>query len=342
MHRPDGAPAESVLLDWNESPIGPPQRAIDRVVSAAATLHRYPRGLMDEVAGLAAGYLGVSPTQILLTAGVDEAVDIALSLGRRAWGVVPGFDGYRERAEANGKPFCPVPLGPDWQPGPGWDALGDGDIVFLAQPGNPTGTLVSDAFLDRIRGAATYLFLDETYQDFSSCPSALAEAGPAPGLLVYRSFSKAMGLAGIRLGCLVADAATIARLEPLRRFMPIDAVSLNAAAGLLEDPGFVKQLTDHVAAARVELAAILRDCGLFAEVRSTEANFALARLPADGGARLLDGLAQAQIRVRTCDPFGLPGWIRVSVGSWDDQRRLQECLRRLAELIARKERHAHP
>jgi histidinol-phosphate aminotransferase len=323
-------PAGDVLLDWNESPLGPPSSAVNRVIQAARNLHRYPRGVLEEVTALAAEYLRVSPEEVLLTAGVDEAVDLTLSLAQRAWGVRPGFDGYEDRATANGKPFNAIPLGLDWQPADICDQVADGDMVFLAQPANPTGNLFNVDWLKKIRQAAQYVFIDETYQEFSSQASVLYGTSVEPGLLVYRSFSKAMGLAGIRLGCLVADAETVIRLRPLRRFMPIDAVSLNAAAGVLQDADFVKRLTAHVLAARPALVAMLRDSGLFNDVRDTETNFVVAQLRPPTAASVLTQLGEAGIRVKTCDVLGLAGWIRVSVGSWDDQRRLNTCLDRIS------------
>jgi histidinol-phosphate aminotransferase len=314
------------LLDWNESPIGPPPLAVKRVVEAAGRLHRYPRGLMEEVTALTAAHVGVAPEQVLLTAGVDEAVDLTLSLARRAWGLLPGFDGYQDRATANGKPFHRIELDANWQPPPPPAELGDGDILYLAQPGNPIGIPLPEGWIDVV--GAEHLFLDETYHDFSSRPSALTRP-MRPGGFVYRSFSKAAGLAGIRIGCLVGEAATITRLEPLRRFMPIDAVSLNAAAGLLDEPEFMTRLTTHVLQARPALCAVLRDSGLFTEVRECETNFVLARPTAAARGPLAQRLDRDLVRVKDCAVLGLPGWLRISVGSWEDQTRLADALGRV-------------
>jgi histidinol-phosphate/aromatic aminotransferase/cobyric acid decarboxylase-like protein len=315
------------LLDWNESPIGPPALAVKRVMDAAERLHRYPRGLMAEVTALTADHACVTPDQVLLTAGIDEAVDLTLSMADRAWGLWPGFDGYQDRAAANGKSFHRIDLDQRWQPPARPPAeLGDGDILYLAQPGNPIGTSLPDEWIDA--ASAEYLLVDETYQDFASRPSALTR--PArPGRLVYRSFSKAAGLAGIRIGYLVGDPATIAGLAPLRRFMPIDAVSLNAAAGLLEDPDFMARLTAHVRQARPALCAVLRDSGLFAEVRECETNFVLARPMTAARGPLTERLDHDLVRVKDCAVLGLPGWLRISVGSWDDQTRLADALARV-------------
>jgi len=321
-------PAE-ILLDWNESPIGAPLAAVERIVATAHHLHRYPRGLMEEVTDLAAAHLGVAPEQILLTAGVDEAIDITLGLADRAWGTLPGFDAIAERAEVLGKPFRAIPLDADWQPGDRAPGAGDADIVYLAQPNNPTGNLFDESWIDRVRAAARYVFIDETYLEFSSRPSVLS-SGDDPRLLVYRSFSKAFGLAGIRVGCLVATPETVARMAAARRFMPIDAVSLNAAAGVLGDTGFIKRLTEHVLLGRADLTAILGRSGLFADVRDTEANFVLAHPRADVAARLAAGLARRRLRVKECTPLGLPGWLRVSVGSRPEHQALDECLTGIA------------
>ena len=297
---------------------------------------------MAEVTALAADYFRVSPRQVLLTAGIDEAVDITVSQAERGWGVQPGFDGYRDRVQANGKPFREIPLGADWQPARGADGLGAGDLVFLAQPGNPTGNLFDPDWIGEVRDAAEYVLIDETYQDFSSRSSILEQGLDSSRLLVYRSLSKGMGLAGIRIGCLVADPALIARLEPMRRFMPIDAVSLSAAAGALEDPGYVKRLAAYVVEARGELLALLRVSGLFTEVRESETNFVLARPRSGQAALILGWLAAEGIRIKACDGLGLPGWFRISVGTRDDHQRLKQSLQRVRPaLMAKPQRRPH-
>lgn len=321
--------APDVLLDWNESPIGPSAMAVQRVMRAALYLHRYPRGVVEEVSALTAGYLGVSPDEVLLTAGVDEAVDLALRLARRAWVIQPGFDGFVERAAVAGKPVSVISLGNDWLP-PGPDpAIGGEDMVFLAQPNNPTGNLFAEQWLTELRRASPFVFLDETYLDFSTRRSALAEARRDPGLLVFRSFSKAFGLAGARLGCLIAEADTLAALRPRQRFLPIDSISLHAVAGTLQDTSYIEQLTGYVRAARPALVDMLRTCGLFDDVRDTETNFVLALPRSQDAAALQSGLAGERIKVKACDVLGLPGWMRVSVGSPDDLLRLGACLSRI-------------
>lgn len=323
-----GQVSDVLIMDWNESPLGPPLVAVQRVAAAARFLHRYPRGLMEEVAQLAAGYLGVHPSQVLLTSGVDEAIDIAMSLVDRGLGVKPGFD-FDSRALACDKPFVPIPLDADWQPTWNVPRITSADAVFIAQPGNPTGNLIQQEWLDKARDTAGYLFIDETYQEFCSAPSVLSHPFSDSRTMVYRSFAKAFGLAGIRVGCLIGHQDLIARLEPRRRFMPIDAVSLNAAAAVLEEPSFVGELTSHVLRARPQLAACLRDSGLFAEVRDTETNFVIARVAPGTSEAFVVALARRGVQVKDCGFFGLADWIRVGVASWADQSRLGEVLGRI-------------
>jgi histidinol-phosphate aminotransferase len=331
-----------VLLDWGESPIGPSENAARRVTQAAPHLHRYPRGLLEEVTEQMAAHLRVAPDEVLLTAGVDEAVDVALACADRAWGVQPGFDGYVDRARATGKPITLIPLGSEWQPAPGSAAgLGHGDMVLVAQPNNPTGNLFDERWIKEVRQSAQYLFLDETYQEFSTRGSLIPEIATDPGLIVFRSFSKAMGLAGIRFGCLVADARTLARMRPLQRFLPIDSVSLNAVAGTLEDPGFIGRLTAYVRQERTALSAILRESGVFGDVRETEANFVLAQARRGTAAAVLAWLEADGIRVKECASFGLPGWFRISVGSHTDHWRLRECLAGMSGVFHPELEEAH-
>ncbi len=299
--------------------------AVRRIIDRAHLIHRYPRGLMEEVGELAARYLGIDSSRILLTSGVDEALDITMSLAERGVGVDPGFD-FNARVVVCGKPFLAIPLGADWQPPRCAEKITKSDVVFIAQPGNPTGNLIRQEWLDEVSEAAGYFFRDETYQEFCSAPSVLGTPFPDERTLVYRSFAKAFGLAGIRVGCLVGHPDLIAALASRRRFMPIDAVSLNAAAAVLEEPSFVKELASHVRRARPELAATLRQSGLFAEVRDTETNFVIARVRSGTAEAVAAAFASHGVRVKDCAIFGLSDWIRVGVGSWKEQALLAERL----------------
>lgn len=295
----------------------PPPAAVQRVIAAAGHLHRYPRGPLAEVTRLAAASLGVGPACVLLTASAEEAVDLALTLAERAWTVHPGH-AYPYRATGHGTPFGHIPLGPDWQPAGGVEALGPGDLVILAQPAIPTGTLFGPQWIAAARAAAGHVLIDETYQVYSSRPGLAAEAAGDERLLVYRSLTRGLRLDGVRVGCLVGAPSTIAVLGERRRFMSIDTVSLNAVAGVLADSQPADGIAERVAAERAVRAALLRRCGDIAEVRDTETDFLMVRPHPGAAAGLAAALAKADVDVEPCDAAGLPGWLRIGVGDGDE------------------------
>ncbi|MEU3613590.1 histidinol-phosphate transaminase [Streptomyces sp. NPDC006872] len=318
-------------LDWNECPLGPSPRGIARVRAASTALHRYPRGLLGEVTAAVAADENVSCDAVLLTNGVDEAVDLVLALTDTAWYVSPGFDSYPDRAVVRGVAMNRIGLDADWQPTVAAHRLKGRGTVFVAQPHNPTGSLFRADWLDDVVHGADLVFLDTTYADFSDDPAAWAPAsrpaGRHPRLLHFRSFSKSHGLAGIRLGALIGAPSLIRELSRRQRFHSVDSVALHALAGSLEDPEHRARIREQVLTLRPRYVRALRRHPLFAEVRDTHANFVVCRcLPGSDSADVTRALAEADVWVRDCAPLGLAGWLRISVGTADDLTRLLSAL----------------
>ncbi|MFA7767789.1 pyridoxal phosphate-dependent aminotransferase [Streptomyces sp. NRRL S-448] len=318
-------------LDWNECPLGPSPRAIARVRTASTALHRYPRGLLGEVTAAVAAHEHVSCDAVLLTNGVDEAVDLVLALTDTGWYVSPGFDSYPDRAIVRGVTMRRIGLDADWQPAVAAHHLRSRGTVFVAQPHNPTGNLFHADWLDDVMHGADLVFLDTTYADFSDDPAAWAPAartaGRHPQLLHFRSFSKSHGLAGIRLGALIGAPSLIRELSRRQRFHSVDSVALHALAGSLEDPGHRARIREQVLTMRPEYVRALRRHPLFAEVRDTQANFVVSRCrPGTDSADITQALADADVWVRDSGPLGLAGWLRISVGTADDLTRLLSAL----------------
>ena len=329
MELPENGPRRA-RLDWNESPLGPPAAAVAGLIAGALRLHRYPRGLNEEVTAALAARHGVSPSSVLLTNGVDEATDLVLSVVAAAWCVTPGFDGYRHRAGALGKAVRDIPLDADWQPTTPPSAFRAGGAVFLAQPGNPTGNVFDPRWLAGVLAEAELVMVDRTYRHFD-------DADPGAGvsrdnLVEFTSFSKEYGLAGIRLGVLVGPEELISVLRERQCFHSVDSVSLYAARGALQDRRYLAELRRYTDEARPRFAAALSACDAIAEVRAGKANFLLARC-AEGWApeRFVDALAAHGVWVKDCAGLGLPGWLRVSIGTPDDLALLTEALEALTE-----------
>ena len=324
------APVERTQLDWNESPEQPSPKAIAAILANVSSLNRYPRGLREATTAAVAEHFGMPPEGVLLTNGVDEAADLLLSLSGSAWCAVPGFQGYRHRAEVLGRQIRPIPLDEQWQPTTDPAELRRGGVVLVAQPNNPTGGMFRRDWVEAAAGHAELLCVDETYLEFGTRPSYLPLTRRHPGLCVFRSFSKAWGLAALRIGVLLGDPALIARLADRQAFHSVGAIALHALRGALDDPDHVARQVRQVRQDRPLLVRLLTEADIFAEVRDTEANFVLARYrPAVPVGRVVAHLGQAGVDVKDCADFGLPGWLRVTVGS---RRNLAALARGLASL----------
>ncbi|MFE7976024.1 pyridoxal phosphate-dependent aminotransferase [Streptomyces shenzhenensis] len=319
-------------LDWNECAGGPSPMAVARVAANAADLHRYPRGLLSEVSEAVARENGVDPGSVLLTNGVDEAVDLVLTLVDTAWFVSPGFDSYPHRAAVLGRTARPIALDEHWEPTVSPAELAGQGAVFIAHPHNPTGHLFDSAWVDAVVAGAELAFLDTTYAAFAGpdLQGTLTDPYPLdthPRLLMFRSFSKSHGLAGVRLGALIGAPGLISRLRGNQRFHSVDSVALHALAGALDDPGHQLKLREQVLTERPYYVKALRAHPVFAEARDTHANFVVARTR-DGlsSAEVTRRLAEQNVWVRDCGEFGLTGWLRISVGTRDELGKLVDAL----------------
>jgi histidinol-phosphate aminotransferase len=203
-------------------------------------------------------------------------------------------------------------------------------MVFVCNPNNPTGTIVThdqvDAFLRRLP-ATTLPVLDEAYAEFvddPGYPNAAALLRRYPNLIVLRTFSKIYGLAGLRVGYALASPDIIACFNQVREPFPVDRLAQAAAEATMDDEAYVRGSFENNRAGRAWLSQALTDMGL--RVIPSQANFVLVELgrPADEVARQL--LPHGVI-VRPGAMWRLPTWIRISVGTADENRRVIASLR---------------
>ena len=340
-----GSPGVLAELGSNENAWGPSPRVIDvlRAIDPAE-LYRYPDprgGRLKQ--GLAERH-HVAPEQIALGNGSHELLmlvaqcfaqpgdEVVFSqygfavfpIGTAAAGatpvVVPAFS--RDSAMPRGHDLAAFParLSPRTR------------IVFVSNPNNPTGTWVTRAALAGLLEAVpadVLVVVDEAYGEYIDRPeagSALPLLARHPNLLITGTFSKAYGLAGLRVGYALAHADTLAVLERLRESFNVNAAALLAAGVALVDPGHVELLLRRTAAERARMAAAIAAKGWF--VHPSMTNFVLVDF--DRPARELeDRLLAAGVVVRPMGGYGLPTCLRVSVG------REQENERFLAALPAR-------
>lgn len=298
---------------------------------------RYPE-YADTTARVAA-HLGVGPERVLLTNGLDEGILVAAlawlggCTGPKAVVIVePAFELYDLYADALGARIDRVPPREDFS-FPEEQVLAAISpvtrLVFLTSPNNPTGQLIPRsairAVLDRVpRGAL--VFLDEAYSDFAG-ESFLDEAAAYPQLVIGRTFAKAYGLAGLRLGALVGAPETLA---PLRRVIPPYSVNVGALAAVeaaIADPDHRRRYLAESAASKRLLYAACRRWG--AEYWPSAANFVLIRI----GPRVREivaALAARGIYIRDrSDAPGCEGCVRITAGRLDETRRVIAALEEL-------------
>ena len=319
-----------VKLGSNEGAFGPLPAAVAAYESAAAELSRYPDAGGESLRAALAGVHGLPAEQVVLGNGADELIRLcgaaALDAGDAAVFPWPSFPSYLSAAACHGADVVRVPLRErafdlaaiaDALRGP---APGGGRrrLVFLANPNNPTGTLLGRdelrSFLDALP-ANVLCVLDEAYAEYAEPepegPVLLREGRPR--LCVLRTFSKVYGLAGLRIGYALGSPEVADALARVRPIFNVNGPAQAAALASLGEREEVAARVAHARAARTELHATLAGAGL--DPVSSQANFVYADVPDADGAGLAERLLQAGFIVRALDGFGAPGAIRVTCGT---------------------------
>ncbi len=332
------APLDSQVaqLDRNEALRGPPPGAVERVHKAIARGHLYPHEATARATTAAAHHLGVDPPRVILTTGVDEAADLCILELGDPYTITPGFDGYGDRAAALNHRSRVFPLTPEHAlPRELLGAVTAGQLVMLASPNNPTANAFADQSLRTLLERSAYLLLDETYADFCTHAPGMTWLTEYPRLLVFRSFSKAYGLAGLRIGCLIGEERLIARLRARQAYLTISGLATEALIGALEsDADFPRRHAQEVGALRAELIARLRAVELFERVHDSETNFVFVTCAsAMEAAAIRRTLADGwNVIVASTAALGEPAGLRIGVSLQAHADRLIEALKLLKSL----------
>jgi histidinol-phosphate aminotransferase len=193
-------------------------------------------------------------------------------------------------------------------------------VLYIANPNNPTGTLVSRKYLRRILNAAsrTLVLVDEAYFDFAGL-TILPWIRRYPNLLVARTFSKSAGLAALRVGCLFAKRELLSVMRRACTPYPVNTAALVAAVAATRDKRFARAYTREVLQSRTLLEKGLTRLG--ARIYPSAANFVLADF-GPAAHRLVRGLERKGILVRERKDFPRTGFVRISAGTRSDTRRV--------------------
>ena len=304
-----------VMLDANENSLGS---------AGPARFNRYPDPLQRVVKAEIARLKDVAAAQIFLGNGSDEAIDLLVRLvcvpGQDSILLLPPTYGmYEVAAHLNDVRAERLPLTADFQLSAeimGQIVASDAKIVFLCSPNNPTGNLLRPEDIEQVlRGFGGLVVVDEAYADFAAAPSWTTRLAEFENLVVLQTFSKAWGLAGLRLGMAFAAPEIVAYLNKIKPPYNIsDATQQHALAALRDAPRFA-DLKQELLAGRAWLAGQLAQTGIVAKVFPSDANFLLARFRPDATAVYEYLLSQGiVVRNRTTQP-GCAGCLRLTVGT---------------------------
>ncbi|NUO77875.1 MAG: histidinol-phosphate transaminase [Lysobacter sp.] len=330
-----------VELGSNENPYGPSPRAKDAVLAQLDQLHRYPDPLGADLKRALAAKHGVTTAQILLGNGSHELLmqlaQVYAGPGDEVVFSRYGFAVFALATQAAGASMRIVealPRDAAMPAGHDLDAIAAAvgpatRLVYVANPNNPTGTWFGRdalrAFLAKLP-AETIVVLDEAYAEMADAPdfgSAVELLAAHPNLAVTRTFSKAYGLAGLRVGYLLAAPGLVAVMERLRESFNVNGPALAACEAALADEAHLASACARNAEQRAALSAALSERGL--RVFPSQTNFVLVEFGADT-ARIEAELIARGVVLRPMGGYGLGDCLRITVGDADKNRRLLAAL----------------
>ncbi|MES2151084.1 MAG: histidinol-phosphate transaminase [Pseudomonadota bacterium] len=318
--------ASIVKLASNENPFGVPESSRQAMAAAVAELGRYPDANGFELKAALSKRYGVPADWITLGNGSNDILEIAahafVQKGQSIVYAQYSFAVYALATQGVGARAIVVPAR-DY--GHDLDAMlaaiePDTRLVFIANPNNPTGTFIKaaqvEAFLEQVP-ANVVVVLDEAYNEFLAPELQFESAAWAkkyPNLLVSRTFSKAYGLAGLRVGFGIAQPALTDLMNRIRQPFNVNSLAQAAAIAALNDQPFLARGAANNAAGYQQLVGAFDALGL--DYVPSFGNFVLVRVGDDdgAGARVNLALLRQGVIVRPVGNYGLPQWLRISIG----------------------------
>jgi histidinol-phosphate aminotransferase len=337
-----GLPARRIIkMASNENPFGPSPAALAALKAAARQMHLYPDGNAYYLKRKLAAKLGVDTGNLILGNGSNDILEflahallgpgaevvmsqycfVVYPLVTRLFGaspvVVPARD-YGHDLPAMRRAITPRTK-----------------LIFVGNPNNPTGTLAKPEEVRQLLDETppqVVIAMDEAYIEFMEQPQdlvALIRRGEKPNLILLRTFSKIYGLAGLRLGYGIGHRDFMAALEKIRQ--PFNVNSMAQAAGLaaLDDEAHLQKTRQNNFQGLKIFEEALRAMGV--EYVPSSANFILLRV--GDGRRVFSELQAAGIIVRPMEIYGLPEWLRISIGL---PRENQRCLKALQKILRKR------
>ncbi|MDW8343025.1 MAG: histidinol-phosphate transaminase [Verrucomicrobiae bacterium] len=325
-------PQRIIKLASNENALGPSPRAVEAMRVALKEMHRYPDGGVFYLRRDLAKQLGVTPEHLVFGCGSNEIIELLFHafvtpgdevvVGDRAF-VIYKFLCTTFQARCVEVPFrehthdlraMRTAISPRTK------------LVFIANPNNPTGTRVSNEELDWfVRQLPSHVIcvLDEAYVEFLDDPPPSVGYALSHRVVLLRTFSKIVGLAGLRIGYGIAQPSCIELLERVRQPFNVSAVAQVGARAALRDRAHIRRTVAMTRAGMRFLTDEFRRLGL--EFIPSVANFVMVNV--HDGDRVFERLQRRGIIVRPMRAYGMPQWIRVTIGRPQENRAFVRALR---------------
>ena len=327
--------SEITKLASNENSLGPSPLAMEAIAAHASNMHLYPDGGAFHLKQALGEKLGVEPDQVLIGNGSNELIEFIghVFLGPEA-GIVMAdcaFVAYKLIAAMFKAPVVTVPM---LSLTHDLDAMlaairPDTRVVFVANPNNPTGTIVTPEaihdFMSQVPDHVIVVF-DEAYVELLPVdhqPATLDYVRQGRNVIVLRTFSKTYGLAGLRVGYAIAPPSCIALLNRVRQPFNVSAMALVAAEAALGDDAHVARTRQLVTDGLRELCSAFETLGL--SYVPSSVNFVLVEV--GEGRSCFDALQKCGVIVRPMDGYGLPDHVRITVGTHDENQRCIDALK---------------
>ena len=325
-----------IKLASNENPVGPSPRAVAAMQAAAEKVNFYPDSNCFYLKEDLAQFLGFEPANLIVGNGSDELLKLIaeafLKEGEEVIYGVPSFVEYEFVTRVMGGQIIEVPLQNLTYdlPAIAEKITSRTKLIFICNPNNPTGTIVGQkeiqAFMDQVPEDVLVVF-DEAYYEYvtdAAFPDSLDYVRQGKRVIVLRTFSKIYGLAGLRIGYGIATPDIIDCLMRVREPFNVNSIAQAGAQAALEDQAWIKKVRDLNTQGRDYWYGELTAMGL--EYAPTQGNFIFINLGISG-AEVSQRLMKLGVIVRPGHVFGYPDYVRVTIGTPEQNERFIAALR---------------
>ncbi|MBN2143364.1 MAG: histidinol-phosphate transaminase [Candidatus Aureabacteria bacterium] len=333
-----------IKLSSNESTWGPSEDAKNALKRAVNSVHLYPPSQSDDLRERLARFSHVLPENIIIGNGSNEVIQFVIlayvSAKEHVLVPEPTFSMYKIYSQIMNVRVSSVPHQKDHAislSAVKRKITARTKMIFLSNPNNPTGMIMDkmelELFLMGIQKNIVVV-IDEAYSDFCDTAfkpdfSAMLRSGHYPNLIVTRTFSKAFGMAGLRLGYGIAHKHTIEMLRKMGQHFNVNSMAVAAANATLENLSHYREVVDQVRVGRRYLEQKFSEMGI--SYQPSQANFIMIKT--GNGKRAFDDLAERGIIVRELSSFGMPEYIRVTVSSMEHNKKLVQALGELQWIL---------